>query len=842
MRAFIKKQLIDLLDSMEELQRVFPAMTDKQQITHLLADCQEAAIAVGNILENDSSDHKNIVSKLEEYCEEAFYLSQSQEICSDRLSRLDEFTNKIKGLLLEIPSTYHIVFMPYKASMWDSLESVWHACKQDDQCECHVVPMSYYEFDSSSKRWKYCYEGTQFPADVPIVKYQEYSLEENRPDVAYVHNPYDDSNLVTRLDPRFYSRELKKYVTNLVYIPYYVTSGFMAPEHLALSVYQHMDYMIVQSEYTKSFCKGMKYYDKILPFGSPKLDRVIKLCQKKLSVPESWKPILQGKKVLMLNTSIGHFLQGGSIYLKKIKFLCKTVIKQNQIALIWRPHPLLEATIKAMRPHLLSEYRDLKAYFVENKIGVLDETPDISRTVAVSDAYIGEEESSVINLFGAIGKPIFILNNHINDFFKEEKRIVHFTDMILKDNSLWFVTNRYNALFKMDMSTKKVQYIGRAKNHEKWFSVYPFFTELENKFYFSPSITTRPAVYDINTNKFDLIGTEDKKESASCGMCVTFESCIFYLPIINNYIAEYNTETEEWKYHTECIRELCGEIGNDIIRNQGVTCRCSICGENIWVTATYTNRILKFNMKNGTYTICPIGSIGNGYSGIVAEERYLWLTEVNSGEIVRWDRRSGKIKTFCMPADFLTRIGVMNRNLAHLSLINMGKWIVTVPGFSNCMVKLDKITGKVSLLMEDFWKVSEEIANGYNPQFHFSSDFGAKLNENTIIVQRNCDDATAIINVEDEIYEMFYPTISEDDFFKLTDGEDGFEKLNEKSGFFRRESKIFSFEGFLDDLINDRLKNVRERQLTELSSLAANLDGTCGIKVHEYMMNVLEQD
>lgn len=72
MRAFIKKQLIDLLDSMEELQRVFPAMTDKQQITHLLADCQEAAIAVGNILENDSSDHKNIVSKLEEYCEEAF--------------------------------------------------------------------------------------------------------------------------------------------------------------------------------------------------------------------------------------------------------------------------------------------------------------------------------------------------------------------------------------------------------------------------------------------------------------------------------------------------------------------------------------------------------------------------------------------------------------------------------------------------------------------------------------------------------------------------------------------------------------------------------------------------
>ena len=96
--------------------------------------------------------------------------------------------------------------------------------------------------------------------------------------------------------------------------------------------------------------------------------------------------------------------------------------------------------------------------------------------------------------------------------------------------------------------------------------------------------------------------------------------------------------------------------------------------------------------------------------------------------------------------------------------------------------------------------------------------------------------------MKDETYEMFYPTLNEEDFSKLTEGEDGFEKMDKKSGFFRRESKIFSFEGFIDDLINDRLKDVRKRQLEELSTLAANLDGTCGIKVHEYMMNVLENN
>lgn len=841
MRNYIKKKLMDLLDSMMHAQDSLPII-DKEQKVQVLADCQDAAIAIGEMLERESSDYAHIVLILEEYCEEVYNISEYLDKINyhERLLVLGDLIEKVKIMLGEISSTYQIIFMPYKASMWDSLESVWRACKDDDRCECYVLPIPYYEFNTNINKWVYCYDGPQFPAEVPIIKYQEYSLEENLPDVAYIHYPYDDTNLVTKLDPRFYSRELKKYVDNLVYIPYYVTPGFFAQDHLALSVYQHMDYMVVQSFFAKSFCKGMNYFDKILPFGSPKLDKIIKLCMEKPAIPDQWKTLLEGKKKLMLNTSIAYFLQDGSVYLEKIKNLCKEVIKQDKLAIIWRPHPLLEATIKSMRPHLLSEYNDLKSYFVKNKIGVLDETPDISNTIAISDAYIGEEGSSVINLFGAVGKPIFILNNYITEYVEKEKYRVHFTDMLIKDDKLWFVTNQYNALFQMEIDNMQVHYVGHVENQVKWSYAYPYFTESGNKIYLSPLLARRPAVYNINSERFELIGTEDNKETINSGFCVNYRKSIFYLPINNNYIAELNTETEEWKYHTECIQELCSKVGNDVVRYQETTFRCSVCGEDVWITATYTNRILKFNMKTRAYTIFPIGSKENAYTGIVAEEKCLWLTEVSSGEIVRWDRRTGKIKTFHMLVGFETRTGVMNRRLAHLSIINMGKWLVTIPGFSNCMIKLNKISGEVSLLMNDFWKKTEEKTSGYNPEFHLSSEFGAKLNENTIMVQRNCDDAIAIVNVENETYEMFYPTLSEEDFSKLTEGEDGFEKIDEKSGFFRRESKIFSFEGFVDDLINDRLKDVRERQLKELSSLAANLDGTCGIKVHEYMMNVLQ--
>lgn len=843
MRTYIKKKLMGLLDSMIELQNSLSIMSDKGQIIQMLADCQEAAFAIGETLEHDLTTDEPIILLLEKYCEEAFYLSESQEgsVYQEQVSILEQLIGRIKTLLTEIPSTYHIVFMPYKASMWDSLESIWRVCKEDKRCECYVVPIPYYEFDSEKNTWIYCYDGNQFPEEAQIIHYQTYSLHKNRPDVAYVHNPYDDLNLVTRVEPEFYSKELKRYVNKLVYVPYYVTSGFISPEHLSLPICQHMDYMVVQSECAKSFCEGMPYYNKILPFGSPKLDGVIRQCYEKPVIPEEWKSLLNGKKVLMLNTSIGCFLETGDVYLQKIKSLFKIINNQNKVALIWRPHPLLEATIKSMRPHLLSEFNELKEYFLENKTGVLDESSDVSRVIAISDGYIGEESSSVINLFGAMGKPIFVLNNYITDVFtKEERCRIHITDMIAQESKIWISTNCYNALFDMDIITKKVHYVGRVDGQPKWYGAYPFLAKEGNKLFLSPSIARRPAEYDMNSKEFNLIGEEDMKENALSGMSISYGSRVFYLPVVDDYIAEYNTEIKEWIYHTECIQKLMEEAGIDRAIKEGITSRAVICGTDMWITASYTNCILRFNMETGTYSICSVGKKENGYSGIVAEERYIWLTEVKSGDIIRWDRRTGKVKTFSMPEGFLAWQTSEGRSLAHINMINIGQWLVTVPGFSNCMVKINKISGQTTLLIKDFWKKAEEKANGYHPKKDFSSGFGGKLGENIIMVQRCYDDAVAIIRVEEEIYEMFFPILTEVDYAKMVQGEDGFEKRNSKSGFFRRESKIFSFEGFIDDLIHDRLTNVRERQLKELSTLAANLDGTCGIKVHEYMMNVLE--
>ncbi|MBQ7479974.1 MAG: hypothetical protein IJT01_13940, partial [Selenomonadaceae bacterium] len=59
-------------------------------------------------------------------------------LCEELLRHLAAETEKEKKFKKDI------VFLPYKASMWDSLESVWKAAEEDkEHCNAYVVPIPY---------------------------------------------------------------------------------------------------------------------------------------------------------------------------------------------------------------------------------------------------------------------------------------------------------------------------------------------------------------------------------------------------------------------------------------------------------------------------------------------------------------------------------------------------------------------------------------------------------------------------------------------------------------------------------------------------------------------------
>ena len=86
--------------------------------------------------------------------------------------------------------------------------------------------------------------------------------------------------------------------------------------------------------------------------------------------------------------------------------------RQEDTALLWRPHPLIKATISSMRPQLWQEYEKLVDQYKMEGWGIYDDSADLDRAITLCDAYYGDG-SSLVQLCQKAGKPVMIQNTEI---------------------------------------------------------------------------------------------------------------------------------------------------------------------------------------------------------------------------------------------------------------------------------------------------------------------------------------------------------------------------------------------------------------------------------------------
>lgn len=447
MRKFQKQQMLDIMLSMHALHRQICERLlreEYQTVQAALTDCQEAAIQIGETIEQLEGMGTEAVACLEQYCESLYQVSvQLEEISAQKVcKRLEEALVKAENAVKHMAVRKEVVFLPYKASMWDSLESVYLAAKEDEECDAYVVPIPYYDKLADDSLGEMHYEGGAYPENIPVTYYEDYHLEERRPDVIYIHNPYDNSNIVTAVPERYFSRNLRNYTDCLVYIPYFILDEIEPDNQRAIDDIKHFCFLpgviwahkvIVQSEnmrqiYINEFIKAArenglpaeysdrkKLEDKILGLGSPKLDKVRGTAKDSLDVPDQWLKVLEKpdgtwKKIILYNTSIGALLNNDEKMLAKIKSVLQTFKEQQDaVALLWRPHPLIASTIRAMKPELWAEYEKIVETYREEGWGIYDESADMDRAVILSDAYYGDR-SSVVQVYQETGKPVMIQN------------------------------------------------------------------------------------------------------------------------------------------------------------------------------------------------------------------------------------------------------------------------------------------------------------------------------------------------------------------------------------------------------------------------------------------------
>lgn len=446
MRNAQKQEVLGVIESLHQAhEEIKMALIQNNRVLaqNMLAECQEFAITLGENIEKLEGEEHTTISRIEEYCETLFHVYEELTDCPINENKIYK---RLKKSLVKVENSVkndiyvrrEAVFLPYKASMWDSLESVWRAADEDSAWDAYVIPIPYYDKNPDGSFGQMHYEGSDYPSYVPIMSYTEYDFERQKPDAIYIHNPYDNRNFVTSVPPFFFSDNLRNYTKNLVYIPYFVLDEIKPDDNDAIEGMKHFcttpavfhaDKVVIQSEemkqvYIKVLLEAMddyserakEYWDnKILALGSPKFDKVLNTKREDLEIPQEWLKIIEKpdgsyKKIVFYNTSIGALLQYNEKMLAKMEYVFK-VFKENSenVVLLWRPHPLIQATVESMRPQLWIEYDKLVRKYREEGWGIFDDSSDIDRAIVISDAYYGDG-SSVVQMYQKAGKPIMLQN------------------------------------------------------------------------------------------------------------------------------------------------------------------------------------------------------------------------------------------------------------------------------------------------------------------------------------------------------------------------------------------------------------------------------------------------
>ena len=630
-----------------------------------LVTCQDAAYVIGNNLERHWGEETPVVSQIESLCE-SLYICHAK-ILEGMISKhdwacvQDEIKAIEKQLELNLSDKIEMAFLPYKASMWDSLESVWKAACKREECEAYVVPIPYFDKTEEGGFGQEHYEIDQYPDDVPTINYEEYNMEERCPDIVFIHNPYDDYNRVTTIHPNYYVKELKQYVGKVVYIPYYVSNEFNPSDLIVQRTKEPFimtpgvifsDYTIVQSENMKRLYINVlekkcpdsvapNWEKRILGLGSPKVDRVLQTRRDDNRLPKEWKEKIYGlngkrKRVVFYNTSLADLLNCDNM-LDKIEDTLQFFEKQEDVVLWWRPHPLYEETLESILPMLVERYHAIIKKYKDNKIGIFDTGMDLDWAIAETDAYYGDG-SSVSILFKYANKPVMYQDAKIKNCSKRNKSIpmwpcAYYTD----DNAVWFIHGRMNMLFKLDLNTLQYELIGSVPE-EKLFQafLYTGIVKYKQRIILVPGFAKNLAIYDVAEKKFKKIKITTKEKDISSYLfeeAEVWKNWLICYPYNASFLLKINLDSLEMKKIN-----LLGEKESE--ENVTFYSRARV-KNNVYMVCDKTNSIIKVNLDADQLSVIKSPN-DERYTKIAALGTKIVLFSSETQEIILLDKNEKK--------------------------------------------------------------------------------------------------------------------------------------------------------------------------------------------------------
>jgi hypothetical protein len=500
------------------------------------------------------------------------------------------------------------------------------------------------------------------------------------------------------------------------------------------------------------------------------------------------------------------------------------------------------ATYRAMRPQLMGEYENIVAEFRREGFGIYDDTADLHRAIACSDAYYGDA-SSLAALYAVTGKPVMIGNSKFVPDNKN-KHALAITDFFDDGRYFWFAPYNFGALFRMDKYAWKAEIVSifMSEAIDKY-GLYRSIGYCDGKFYLAPLYADEMFVYDTKTGSTHEIRIHNLPSALFCAKflhVVNHGKYLFFIPIMFDAIVRFNTGTGESEYYSDWLVPLRkmsvhnrpGYFGKYLVRNN-----------KLMLPAINAPAVVIFDMDTCTSGISKVGDRNTGYSSICHDGENYWLAPRYTDSIVKWNATNGQYR------EFDNFDGEYNKiDIAYVSVEYHNGCVWCFPYHARNAIKVNVATDEISIA-DEFQAECDKAGASWD--FLNNANYSdTKIIDDTIYAHTNKSNTFISYNTitgkrreerilfSDEQMKKIEPMLKKTFL-------DRSEYCKKKEDFLMEESLVFSLDSYMDHIAgygdSKEARAAREKQEDLFKATISNAGGTAGSAIFSVISDYLKR-
>lgn len=337
------------------------------------------------------------------------------------ISTNKELKNAINRLRAEAAarteSKVKAVFIAHEPSVWPSLDSVYHAMKNDNRYIVKAIYVPTYHQNKQEQDENEVINYYKERYGIKVIRENDYDMALDNPDLVFYLKPYD--NDYTRMNVKFRHNSVLSTGARIIYISYGMeTTRTFLEYNFQLPMLYHAWRHIVYGPIAKKCATKYGYRDgeNVVVWGHPKADGILHANLHEREIPKEWLDKIKGRKTFMWNTHHTILKGGMSTWFEHGEAVLEYFKTHDDVVLLWRPHPLLFGALVNNNYMTAKELETFIKEVSSHENIILDTGEDYRPAFWVSDAAI-TDGTAFFGEYIYTEKPMIVTTNNLTELW-----------------------------------------------------------------------------------------------------------------------------------------------------------------------------------------------------------------------------------------------------------------------------------------------------------------------------------------------------------------------------------------------------------------------------------------